>query len=498
MNVNVKMMVLTQLILCFCSWTIAVSAISLESIFPQRYINGLIQQDLALDGSQKKTKETSDFSVFTSSIDDAYSLRIKPVDPKSLGIDTVNQWAGYLDYKDSKHFFYWFFESRNDPVNDPVILWLNGGPGCSSLIGLFFELGPSSINVDLKPVYNPYSWNSNASVIFLDQPVGVGFSYGDSKVTNTDAAAEDVYIFLELFFERFPHLRNNSFHISGESYAGHYLPKIAHEIAVVHEDDSSFKLSSVLIGNGFTDPQTQYQYYEPMACGRGGYPSVLEPEDCKKMNDSVPTCVTLSERCYKSNSLIPCTIADLYCEQQITGVYEKSGRSNYDIRSTCDAPEFSGACFKEEVYITEYLNLEEVQEALGVEVNKFESCSRDVGIGFSFSGDSPKPFHQYVAELVDKDIDVLIYAGDKDYICNWLGNMAWTDKLEWKYHEEYEKQSLQKWINEETNESLGEAKSYGSLTFLRVYDAGHMVPHDQPENSLQFLNSWIRAVDGKN
>src|SRR2546430_2617908 len=94
-----------------------------------------------------------------------------------------------------------FFESRNDPKNDPVVLWLNGGPGCSSLTGLFLELGPSSIDEDLNIVYNPYSWNSNASVIFLDQPVNVGFSYYGSSVSSTVAAGKDVYALLTLFFK---------------------------------------------------------------------------------------------------------------------------------------------------------------------------------------------------------------------------------------------------------------------------------------------------------
>ncbi|EJT43687.1 YBR139W-like protein [Saccharomyces kudriavzevii IFO 1802] len=93
-----------------------------------------------------------------SPIDTGYSLRLRTVDPSKLGIDTVKQWSGYMDYKDSKHFFYWFFESRNDPANDPIILWLNGGPGCSSFTGLLFELGPSSIGADMKPIHNPYSW----------------------------------------------------------------------------------------------------------------------------------------------------------------------------------------------------------------------------------------------------------------------------------------------------------------------------------------------------
>ena len=120
-----------------------------------------------------------------------------------------------------------FFESRNDPENDPVVLWLNGGPGCSSLMGLFMELGPSSINRKLEVVYNDHSWNNNASVIFIDQPVNVGFSYSSGQVTNTVAAGKDIYALLTLFFKQFPEYAHQDFHISGESYAGHYIPVFA-------------------------------------------------------------------------------------------------------------------------------------------------------------------------------------------------------------------------------------------------------------------------------
>lgn len=156
---------------------------------------------------------------------EAFNLRTKKVDPKSLGVDKVKQYSGYLDDdEDDKHLFYWFFESRNDPENDPVVLWLNGGPGCSSLTGLFMELGPSSITKDGDVKYNPSSWNANASVIFLDQPVNVGYSYSGSSVSNTVAAGKDVYALLTLFFKQFPQYSHQRFHISGESYAGHYIP----------------------------------------------------------------------------------------------------------------------------------------------------------------------------------------------------------------------------------------------------------------------------------
>lgn len=190
---------------------------------------------------------------------------------------------------------------------------MNGGPGCSSVTGLLFELGPSSINKDLKPVYNPYSWNSNASVIFLEQPLGVGFSYCDEKVASTNIADKDVYIFLELFFESSPQLRKNDFHIAGESYAGHYIPQIAHEI-VIENPDRTFNLSSILIGNGITDPLVQLDYYEPMACGKGGYSPVLTQNECNRMLESSKRCSALNKGCYKFLSTLPCILSGSYCE----------------------------------------------------------------------------------------------------------------------------------------------------------------------------------------
>ena len=153
--------------------------------------------------------EVSLFETIQNNVFEDYTLRVKENHPDVLGLDDVKQYTGYLDVNSAdKHFFYWFFESRNDPENDPVVLWLNGGPGCSSSLGLLFELGPSFIDVRGKPVYNPYSWNLNASVIFLDQPVGVGYSYtGGDDVLDTPSAARDFYVFMELFFQKFPSLQ---------------------------------------------------------------------------------------------------------------------------------------------------------------------------------------------------------------------------------------------------------------------------------------------------
>ncbi|KAG2735733.1 hypothetical protein G9P44_001947 [Scheffersomyces stipitis] len=456
--------------------------------------------------SQKLNNAVKDFSTFTKETVAGveaqfeqlshpkfsdYSMRIKKTKPESLGLDTVNQYTGYLDVNVlDKHFFYWFFESRNDPKNDPIILWLNGGPGCSSATGLFFELGPSSINATLQPVFNPYSWNNNASVIFLDQPVGVGYSYtGGDQVTNTASAAKDVFVFLELFFQKFPQFIQNKFHIAGESYAGHYIPSFASEI--INNADRSFELSSVLIGNGITDSLIQNGYYGPMACGEGGYKPVITQEQCDQIEKDYPKCAALTNICYHFQNALTCVPAQYYCDMKLFKPYGDTGLNPYDIRKPC--ADQGANCYVEMDYLDDYLNLDYVKQAVGASnIDIFTSCDSTVFQNFILNGDEARPFQQYVAELLEKDIPVLLYAGDKDYICNWLGNHAWSDALEYEHHEQFEAAPFKPWYTFE-GKLAGEVKNYKKFTFLRVYDAGHMVPYDQPENALDMVNRWVQG-----
>jgi len=417
---------------------------------------------------------------------ESYNLRTKKVDPKALGVDKVKQYSGYLDdEEDDKHLFYWFFESRNDPKNDPVVLWLNGGPGCSSLTGLFMELGPSSINKKIETVYNDYSWNSNASVIFLDQPVNVGFSYSGGSVSNTVAAGKDVYALLTLFFKQFPEYATQDFHIAGESYAGHYIPVFASEI--LSHKKNNINLKSVLIGNGLTDGLTQYEYYRPMACGDGGWPAVLDESECQAMDNALPRCTSLIENCYNSESVWQCVPASIYCNNAMIGPYQRTGQNVYDVRSKCEG---SSLCYNELDWISEYLNKADVQASLGAEVSSYESCNFDINRNFLFQGDWMKPFHRLVPGLLEK-IPVLIYAGDADYICNWLGNQAWAEALEWPGQKAYNKEKMADLILTDSDKKIGEYKASGNFSFMRLHAGGHMVPYDQPESSLDFFNRWL-------
>jgi carboxypeptidase C (cathepsin A) len=137
--------------------------------------------------------------------------------------DKVNQISGYFNIGNSgKKYFFWFFESRNNPKSDPLVLWLTGGPGCSSEIALFGENGPCSID-GTNTKSNKYSWNSKANLLYVDQPSGTGFSYGDEDSTHDEkGVSNDLYLFVTAFLRKYPVYQNLPFFLFGESYAGHY------------------------------------------------------------------------------------------------------------------------------------------------------------------------------------------------------------------------------------------------------------------------------------
>ncbi|OLL22516.1 Carboxypeptidase Y A [Neolecta irregularis DAH-3] len=454
---------------------------------------------------KKATKKEGGWdAISTASALPDHQLRIKT--PSNLGVDKVKQYSGYLDVSKEKHFFFWFFESRNDPKNDPVVLWLNGGPGCSSLLGLFMELGPATVNKDgSKLVTNPFSWNNNANMMFLDQPINVGYSYGEGSVSDTVAAGKDVYALLALFFKQFPEYSHQEFHIAGESYAGHYIPVFAKDLiehtkglstefySTASQSDiellPKINLKSVLIGNGLTDPLTQFEKYPDMACNNS-YAPVLSESECQSMRDSYPRCASLIESCYNYQSLWTCVPASIYCNNVMLNPFQKTGKNIYDIRSNCEDKE--NLCYPIMGSITKYLNRPDVKEAVGAEVEEYLSCNSNVNRNFLLKGDWMKPYHLAVPQLLLAGIPVMIYSGDADFICkhasSWMGNLAWTEALDWPGKSNFNQKKLQSFGGKH---EWGQVKSFGNFTFLKLHHAGHMVPYDQPESSLEMFNRWI-------
>jgi cathepsin A (carboxypeptidase C) len=406
----------------------------------------------------------------------------------------ILKYAGYLDTNKDKHYFYWFFESRGDPSDDPLILWLNGGPGCSSLTGLMMELGPCKMNKNgTDTETNPYSWNEAANIIFLDQPLNVGYSYGQGGASTTAAAADEVYGFLELFLSKFPKYRKNEFHIFGESYAGHYVPnigKVINDNNKKKSKDSKINLKSIGIGNGLTDPLVQYEYYPDMAC-KNSYKPALPDSTCDTMRQSWPRCKSLIEYCNKYKNRFICFPAASYCNQQMIGPYQKTGLNPYDVRKKCGS---NPLCYDVLTDIEKYFDRPDIKKALGANVETYKSCNMQINLSFNLAGDWMLPFQEYVAELLEDGVRALVYAGDADFICNWIGNKAWTKALKWKGKDGFNKARDTIWRPFFTGGAAGEARRHENFTFLRVYKAGHMVPYDQPENSLDMIVRWVNEI----
>lgn len=188
------------------------------------------------------------------------------------GANFVNSFAtfsGYLDVSETKRTFYWFVTAR-DPEkakDKPVVMWTNGGPGCSGLIGKFTEMGPWRVTEDMTLEPFDFAWNKEANMLFIESPTGVGFSTSD-KDSDFDAGdwstARDNFELLKQFFDRFPGLAANDLYLSGESYGGHYVPTLASLLVGARDapdanaTDAGYKVASrlkgIMVGNPYTDP----------------------------------------------------------------------------------------------------------------------------------------------------------------------------------------------------------------------------------------------------
>jgi len=438
-----------------------------------------------------------------------YSINDGEVDGSLCDPDSKSL-SGYVDIAGSKydadgedkHLFYWFFEKRPSVENvktdeTPLILWLTGGPGCSSTLALLSENGPCKVTPDgLSTEINPHSWTETAHVLWLDQPAGVGYSYGKETDYNEEMISEDAYYFLQGFYKEHPEYSESPLFVVGESYGGHYAPAIAHKVWLknngrVEGDDDliHINLAGLAIGNGLTKPAEQYKWYPEMAYNNSHGIKTVSKEVYDGMKSAVSKCTALIDKCNKGNSLIDrfaCQSAFIFCNGAETVPYQMTGLNPYDIRLKCgDNPlcyDFSS--------VEHWLNLDSTKTALHVrDDSHWESCN--MGINLKFHTDWMKDFSPYVADLLNDNIPALIYAGDVDFICNYMGNRAWTLNLDWNSGDEFRSAEEHEWG--EGGDAFGLARSANGFTFLQVYDAGHMVPSDQPDVALKMIQNFVEG-----
>jgi carboxypeptidase C (cathepsin A) len=409
-----------------------------------------------------------------------------------LGPDKVKQLSGYITVpgpmKDNgTHLFYWFFESRNSPQTSPFIIWLTGGPGCSSMVALFYENGPYNLNGTTLSI-NPNSWNEVANVLWIDQPVGTGYSYADSYsdyVGDETAVAEDLWEFLQVFFQTNPQYNSKVF-IFGESYAGHYIPAFGARIVSGNSNlkpkEIKIDLQGIAIGNGWVDPYTQYGAYADFLVSK----NMLDGASQIIYDDTLyPACAGLIDTGAWPLAFEECNLA---MEAVLADAEAQAGRTInvYDVTIPCEVEplcyDFSDA--------DTFCNLASTKSALGVKSDvKWEDCNQAVHL--LFLDDWVGNFAVDVPIVLAQNISVLVYSGTNDFVCNYFGGSRWLAAMKWPGQQAYINAPNKNWV---VNSNVaGQSKSAQGLTFLTVANAGHMVPMNQPVNALSMVKTFIEG-----
>ncbi|KAK2452511.1 calponin [Trifolium repens] len=407
----------------------------------------------------------------------ADKVKALPGQPKGVNFD---QYAGYVsvDAKAGRELFYYFVESPLNSSIKPLVLWLNGGPGCSSFgYGAMQELGPFRVNSDGRTLsLNKDSWNNVANVIFLESPVGVGFSYSnkpsDYSNIGDNSTARDSYIFLLNWLERFPQYKTRDFFIAGESYAGHYVPQLAHLILSNNKKmkhHTVINLKGIAVGNGWIDDnyctKGMYDYFWMQSLNSDETHQGIE-KLCDFRNFNLTNeCIGYQNKA--DDELGNINVYNIYaplCNSSTTKI------------------SYSGSDFDpcSEDYTVAYLNLPEVQKALHAKARKWSSCS-----DLSWT-DSPASILPTINRLISSGISIWIYSGDID------GRVPITST-------KYSINSLKLPVNTAWRpwytgkEVGGYVIGYKGLTLVTVRGAGHMVPSYQPHRALSMISSFLHG-----
>lgn len=424
------------------------------------------------------------------------------------GYITVDQIAG-------RHLYYVLVEAENEPDEAPVVLWLNGGPGCSSLGGgLMSELGPyfpKSGGMELQ--MNEFRWNRDAHMLFLESPAFVGFSYSDTEADRTvgdGRTAADSVAFLLGFFERFPELAHRPFFISGESYGGHYVPNLA--LAILRhnsaEPDAVINLQGFLVGNAWTDARidnegaVDYWWTHAIVSDHASHGikhhcNFATVGPLADSDDGMRCVVAVNEAMQNMGDI---NIYDIYADVCLPPRARAAAERLGELLETSPAgvaarPALrlrrSGKydpCIDNEV--ADYLNRPEVQAAMHANVTgtvrgPWKDCSDIVNYSRADLLSSMLPVWR---ELLKSDLSMLVYSGDVDAIVPVIGTRRWIQHLHLEVVEPW-----RPWISS-TGQVGGYVEVYEGLTFATVRNAGHMVPYTQPERAAALFGAFLRGA----
>ena len=438
-----------------------------------------------------------------------------------------------LDAAATKKMFYWHVESLSPTQGtDPLVIWTNGGPGCSGLVGFMTEQGPFRPTADGNLTLNPHSWNHLANMVFIEQPVGVGFSVApEGELYGDGEAATDNHQFLVNFLKRYPDYAERPLYITSESYGGHYMPTLAAEIVRqnVLKNFRGFAVGNPLTSMPFRDEGEIATFANHQLISNPTFGAYLSNGCPAQWNDTVPSaaCGALMETISNLTAgLDPYALDFPVCGGPLASsrgdrralfraIKRARASASGRVGSAASSyfPENYTPCDMD--WTMAYLNRADVQAAIHVIAAdiaplgaaapvKWASCSDAVGAGFSAS-DVNAPMMPVYRYLLDQTmlpkLNILVYSGDDDSVCSTPGTQEWLwgPTLALNVTQEWAPWTMSTFPGLPAQTCGyhvlfdGDAAGANGLHFATVHGAGHMVPATRPSQALELFRKFLAS-----
>ncbi|XP_010241644.1 PREDICTED: serine carboxypeptidase-like 51 [Nelumbo nucifera] len=425
------------------------------------------------------------------------------------GTEDGSELWGYVEVRPKAHMFWWYYKSPNrveDPFKPwPIILWLQGGPGGSGVgIGNFQEVGP--LDTNLMPRNS--TWLRVADLLFVDNPVGTGFSYVEDEkacVKTDEEAAIDLTTLLKELFNKNENLQNNPLYIVAESYGGKFAVTLGlSAFQAIAAGELKLKLGGVALGDSWISPEDFVFAWAPLLKDL----SRLDNNGVEKAN----SIAQLIKQQIENGQYKDATSSWSELESMIIASSNRVDFYNFLLDAGRDPLAIktmeSSAMIAVHKY-SKYLSSNKFSGdgvdlgslMNGVIRKKLKIIPNDVKWGgqseivFSaLDGDFMKPRINEVDELLAKGVNVTIYNGQVDLICATKGTQAWVEKLKWEGLKSFlglDRTPL--YCGDDKTITRGFTKSYRNLHFYWVLEAGHFVPVDQPCIALDMVRGITQS-----
>lgn len=409
---------------------------------------------------------------------------------------------GYVKPRESANMFWWFYGAENsaERVNLPLILWLQGGPGASGTgFGNFMEIGPVDINMKSRST----AWTKKANLLFIDNPVGAGFSYATDEsgfTTNVTGIAEDLFHVFSAFMGKYPVFSNTPFYIFCESYGGKMTSVFADRLYTGQRNgEIKSNLRGVALGDSWISATDSVLTWGPFLYQY----NLLDEMDLEKVMNISQASVTafnagnfaLSTELWGQTEEIISKVTD---DVNVYNVLQHHVPSDFQtLSSSRKLKGRLGQLFNTHVgrfqkpSLTEFMN-GPVREKLGI-IPKSVLWGAQSGEVFAHqSEDFMKPVVNYVDKLISYGLKVVVFQGQLDMICDTPGAEAWIKKLEWQNLPLF-LSSPRKALYLPGQEGNTQAflKSYDNFSLYYIMNAGHMVPADNGPMALQMVDQIL-------